>query len=99
METNPNRCSACAEVIPDVRLMDTGKCGSCGQTRDVVDPALADLYNGFDLTPDEIWKFLPRLRSTHLDGIDRTLGWTEIGQKVNQRIRQQMADALDEQTH
>ena len=72
--------------------MDIGRCGACGNIGQVSDPELLDLYAGFDLADDDIQKFLPRLRSSHNDEKSPVLDWTQIGEKIRQRITQDMLE-------
>jgi hypothetical protein len=94
---NPNLCATCAAEDVDEMLVDTGTCGACNQTGDVRDSELLALYAGFDLSTADIHCFLPRLRSSHTSDHSPVLDWTQIGEKIQQRLNAQMAEmALDD---
>lgn len=67
-ESLPNICDQCSDKVTesesDYLTADTGKCGKCGGIGDCWDHELLAFYRNIplQLTNDEIWSYLPRLR-------------------------------------
>lgn len=81
-----NLCPCCLKSRgidePNPLLSDVGECGGCGAVVDVYDIDLVDLYTGLDLSPEFVWKELPRLRCTP-SGV---IGFREIGEIIRAKL-------------
>lgn len=64
---NSNICEKCIDTkpTPSIVVADTGVCGKCGETNEVWDLEVIHLYKKSGLSDEKIWKYLPRLRSSH----------------------------------
>lgn len=81
-----NICCDCFAVTghkePDPLFSETGPCGVCGKVKDVYDLELVGLYVGLGLSPDFVWRELPRLRCYR----DKTLSMEDIGRLIRQKV-------------
>jgi hypothetical protein len=68
---NVNRCEICIDEAPDDGLSDMGVCGACGEISDVWDMNLVALYVSAGFSTDEVWRHLPRLRSSQMPDSDK----------------------------
>ncbi|WP_288987871.1 hypothetical protein [uncultured Pseudoalteromonas sp.] len=65
---NKNRCEACTTSSVDFNFLvaDTGQCGQCLYVNECIDVELLELYRSYSLSDEIIYKYLPRLRCSHI---------------------------------
>lgn len=65
---NHNRCEECTTsgAAFNFSVADTGQCGQCLYVKECIDSELIAMYRANGLTDDLIFRYLPRLRSSHI---------------------------------
>lgn len=83
-DNSTNVCEQCAGLSNKVNtyFLETGVCSKCGELSDVVDPLLVDLYTGLGLSPEFVWRHLPRLRQYPTG----KLSMVDIGVKIARHV-------------
>jgi hypothetical protein len=82
-----NICDKCADKtqVLNIDLADTGRCSKCGNIGDCWDHDLIGFYKTFSLTDEQIYKNLPRLLNTNLNGSSYE-NLSALGNKINKLI-------------
>ena len=65
---NHNRCEECTTNGAEFNftIADTGQCGQCLYVKECIDSELTAMYRANGLTDDLIFRYLPRLRRSHI---------------------------------
>ena len=65
---NNNRCEECTTSVNvfNYEVADTGQCGQCLHVKECIDRELIAMYRANGLTDDLIFRYLPRLRRSHI---------------------------------
>lgn len=66
---NKNVCGSCIDnTIEFIDIVaDTGLCGQCLKLRECMDIDLINTYRSHDISDEDIWEHLPRLRHAHTE--------------------------------